>query len=89
MNVGHEAAPVEEHVGGGQIRAPADAVPQQRRAPQFDVDHQPAIQPDEDRQLDEHHQAAAQRVVVVLPEQFLLGLGSGFEVLLVLLLEPS
>ena len=46
-----------------------------------------AVQPDEHRHLDEDRQATAQRIVVVLAEQFLLGLGPGLGVALVLLLE--
>ena len=63
------------------------AVRKQRRVAQLDGDHQRPVQPDEHRHLDEDRQAAAQRIVVVLAEQFLLGLGAGLDVVLVLLLE--
>ena len=45
------------------------------------------VQPDENRHLNENRQAAAQRIVVVLAEQLLLGLGAGLGVVLVLLLD--
>ena len=66
-NVGHERCPVEEHVGGGKVRAPANGR-ESAALSQLDIDHQRTIQADEDRQLDEHQPAAAQRIVVVLAD---------------------
>ena len=56
----------------------------QRRLTQLDVHTQCPVQPDEDRQLNEHRQAAGQRVVVVLSEQLPLGRRALLHVVLVL-----
>ncbi len=59
----------------------------QRGVAQFHVHLERPVEPDENRQLDEQHQAAAQRIVVVLAEQLLLGAGPALDVFLVFLLQ--
>ena len=66
----HPVLPVEQLVGSGQVRGPGDAG-KQRRVAELDIDAQAAIQADEDRQLNEYRQAAAEHVEVVLLIQLL------------------
>ena len=82
--VRHPVAPVGEHVRPGEVRRPIDAG-DQRLLSQFDVDGQRAVQPHEDRQLQEHRGATGQRVEAGLLLQGLLGTQPALHVVLVLL----
>ena len=77
--------PVVKHVGGRQIGAPADRRTEEGRLPQFDGGGQRPVKPHEDRDLDEDEEAAAHRVVVVLPPEFLRGLRPLLRLVLILL----